>query len=322
MHADGLKRALRAGADAPLAATRVLAGAALLLSAACAHLPPPSLHTARLVVRRNSGAVAAFIRARVGGETLSLLVDTGANTSVLPAQFARAHHLEGATHVADRQVHDAHGRTVEAGALRDVPVEFEGEPAGGGLDFITSEEMGLEGILAPQDLLQPGAALVIDLGREELRLEREEDALARVSAASPGLRELDFRRCPMAHGNQSNDRIVSVTINGVETRMLIDTGASRTVLARNNPALKSMLEATGERRTTRALASVGQGLVVDDVPVTFADSAFVMPVTVNPASQACGDGLLGADLLSNCTLVWGWRHLWVACRAPAQRSPP
>ena len=79
--------------------------------------------------------------------------------------------------------------------LPDVPVQFEGESAGT-LDFLmNSSGETAEGILAPQDMVRPGWALVIELEREELRYEPEEGALKRLGGGPSPLREVDFHRC-------------------------------------------------------------------------------------------------------------------------------
>jgi hypothetical protein len=213
---------------------------------------------------------------------------------------------------------DGNGNIAVMPVLPEVPVQFEGESAGT-LDFLmSSSQETTEGVLAPQDIVRPGWALIIDLEREELRYEPEEGALKRVGGGPSPLREVDFHRCLDEGLFERAHRVVSTSINGVSADMLIDTGASHTVLARNNPALPSMLSAKGRRGTTVAMTSKGQTLFVNDVPVVFAETSFVMPVTVQPASMSCGKGALGADVLRHCTLVWGWSSLWAACRAPAQ----
>ena len=57
-----------------------------------------------------------------------------------------------------------------------------------------------------------------------------------------------------------------------------------------------------------------QGLFVQDVPIVFSETSFVMPVLVQPVSQPCFEGALGADVLRQCTIVWGSKSLWAACR--------
>ena len=296
-----------------------LAWATGVLGTACAHRPPPTFRATRLVVHRSTGGFRPFVRAKVAGELMTLLLDTGAYRSILPEGFARAHKLpKGSSNRAEHMV-DANGNVVLMPLLPNVPVQFEGESSAGTLDFLmnTSAETA-EGILAPQDLIRPGWALVIDLEREELRYEPEEGALKRLSGEPTRLREVDFHRCRMEGFFERAHRIVSTSINGVPAEMLVDTGASRTVLARNNPALPSMLSVQGNRHTTLAVTSRGPGLVVEDVPVVFSKTSFVLPVNVKPVSAPCGEGALGADVLRHCTLVWGWSSLWAACHAPTE----
>jgi hypothetical protein len=199
-------------------------------------------------------------------------------------------------------------------------VQFDGETTAGTLEFyLNPVNPADEPILAAQDLVRSGGALIIDLAREELRFDASEDAaLARVRAESGvPLRELDFKRCLLEGFFERAHRIVSTRINGVEARMLIDTGASTTVLSRNNPALPSMMSVKGDRGRVVAVSSIGQGLLVADVPITFAETSFVIPVLVHPVSQTCYEGAIGADVLRQCTIVWAEKSLWAACRPPA-----
>lgn len=295
------------------------AGAAAVFADACVHGPAPTLRTTRLVVQRSSGGFRPFVRARVAGEPILLLLDTGAYRSILPDGFARAHKLPlGSDNRAERMV-DANGNIVLMPLLPNVAVQFEGESSAGTLDFLmnTSAETA-EGILAPQDLVRPGWALVIDLEREELRYEAEESAVKRLGGEPRPLHQVDFHRCRIEGFFEKAHRIVSASINGVNAEMLVDTGASRTVLARNNPALPSMLSVQGSRRTTLAVTSRGPGLIVEDVPVVFSRTSFLLPVNVKPVSAPCGQGALGADVLRHCTLVWGWSSLWAAYHPPIE----
>ena len=178
-------------------------------------------------------------------------------------------------------------------------------------------DMGGIGILAPQKLIRSGGALVIDLERAELRYDAEEAALKRVAAeAAAPLRRLEYHKCRTEDLFREYHRVVSISINGVEAEMMVDTGASRTMLSRNNPAIQSIIERKGQPSTTTAVTSIGSSLVVPDVPLEVAGTSFVLPVLVNPYSNDCGKGLLGADVLRHCTVVWGSSSFWAACRAP------
>lgn len=291
-----------------------------LTIAACAHRPPPTLRSARLSVETSpSGGVAPFIHAKVAGHPMKLLLDTGAFQSVLPRGFAEAHHLASRARQTNQFLVDSNGRVFFFEALPDVPVQFDGENASGWLDFIIGpSDSRTEGILAPQEIVQRGFALVIDLARGELRYEREEEALKSIHADANGPpRQLDYRKCIKESFFDRGHRIVTATINGVQADMLVDTGASHTALARNNPAIASMRRMQGNRGATAGAVSIGQSLFVEDVPIVVAEASFVLPVIVQPASNPCWDGALGADLLRHCALVWGYSSLWAACRAPA-----
>jgi hypothetical protein len=200
--------------------------------------------------------------------------------------------------------------------LRDVPVQFEGGPGVTTLDFLmnTAGEEG-EGLLVPQELLRRGWAMVLDLAQQELRFEPEEEALRRLGEGASA-REMDFSGCFSEGPFNRTHRVVPATVNGVPAKMLIDTGAEVTALTRNNPAIPSMLSAVGRRGATGGIMSTGHNLVLDDVPIGFAGTSFVLPVVVLPSSLPCWQGVLGTDVLRHCTVVWGWSNLWVACRAP------
>jgi hypothetical protein len=298
-----------------------IACALFLASGGCAHRPPPALHSTHLIVTNTATeGVRPLIRAKVGGHQITLLVDTGTFRSLLPLGFARAHNLVNHARSTGDYLIDANGKAIPIQLLSDVPTQFEGETTPGWLDFMISPSGSTdEGILAPQDIVRPGFALVIDLENEELRHEPEEDALKRLRAeGSAPVLDLDFHRCIEEGFFDRGHRIVSVSINGVSADMLVDTGSSHTTLSRNNPAIGSMTAVQGSRGATAAVASVGQALLVEDVPIVFSETTFVLPVIVQPASSSCWKGALGADLLRHCTLVWGRSKLWASCRTPAK----
>jgi hypothetical protein len=172
-----------------------------------------------------------------------------------------------------------------------------------------------QGVLTPQDLVRPGWALIVDLARSELRYEPEAEALGRLAADSAApLRQLEFRHCFNDGLFDLTHRVISASINGVATSLLIDTGASRTSVAWSNPVLGTLLPGRTWHDDTIALTSARETALLPGVRVDVAQSRFVVSVLVLPARQFCGEGLLGADILDSCTLVWGWDSLWAACR--------
>jgi hypothetical protein len=286
---------------------------ALWLGGACAHKAPP-LHAARLDVKAGEGGVFPLVPVIVAGHPTKLLLDTGASRSVLSSDFARRHGLRAVSNAGDAMMKDSTGRVARMPVLYNVPIQFEGEEAGT-LDFIVNDFGGFSGgLLAAGDLMSRGNALVIDLGREELRVEPEETALKHLAEQGVPVRELDYHRCLSEGGTEQ--RVVTVSINGVRAEMMIDTGASRTVLGSNNPALKSMLFREGYEGKIHAVSSTGRSFVLEGVPIVFSEESFALPVLVNAAPETCGRGMIGSDVLRYCTVVYGSSTLWAACRAP------
>jgi aspartyl protease len=285
---------------------------AFALTAACAHGPPPAIHVAKLMVLRDNGAVRPFIKATIEGHPLLLLVDTGAAQSLLPTGFVRKFKLATRASDADPRLIDINGHTASMHRVPGARVLFEGEQELERIDFLENPTDGseTEGILAPQDLVRSGWALTLDLAHDEIRYDREEIALARLGDRA-SLIEIDYHRCEF-----DNHRVVTVMVNGVASSMMIDTGASRTALGRNNEALPSMLAFKGKVGVSGGVVSNGVDFNVRDVPVEFAKASFVLTATLVAASQSCGRGLLGADVLSGCSLIWGSRSLWASCHAP------
>lgn len=291
---------------------RWLPAAAAALAAACAGAPPPLHHAPLHLEERVPGALAAYVQLRVAGKAMRLKVDTGSMWNVIPAAFAQAQKLPRRPAPTGVFMVDANGNPAPLVYLDRVPVQFDGEAAGV-LDFVQGVEDAPYALFSPQDMVRRGWAVIIDLRRGELRYEEEAAALQRLRQEGP-LEEAAFETCGLFNDAH---RIVTVKINGVDARMAIDTGAECTLLARNNEALPSLLAAEGFRSKVAGVASIAQAVAVDEVPVEFGGISLRTPMLVTPARYECGRGLLGADVLRHCTLVWGKSQLWVSCRAPA-----
>jgi hypothetical protein len=291
---------------------RALAFAAVL---GCMHGRPPSLHTARLTMERNLGGVRPFIQARVAGEMLNLVLDTGALHSVLPTRFALRNRLGQVHRGMEEFATDFNGHLARVQTAWNVPVQFDGEPDGGTLDFVVyPDEDVRQGVLTPQALVRPGWAVVIDLGGGELRYQREDDALRTLADGAAPLREVEFRRCLDEGFFERAHRTVAASINGVPTSLLVDTGASRTSVAWDSRALDSLWPHRTRHDDAIALTSAREIASLPDVAVDVAQTAFSVSLLVQPTRPFCGEGLLGADILDSCTLVWGWDRLWASCR--------
>lgn len=283
---------------------------AVMVLEGCGHGAPP-LRASPLVVKDAGDGAAAYVTALVAGEPTFLLLDTGAVQHTIPRSVARARGLRSDDHAIP--IADANGKTVWVGTVRNVPVLFEGETRAVELDFVENPfTQGNVGVLAVHKLLGRGWAMVVDFDGKELRFDPEEVALARAREKGP-LQEVSYSTC-MLQGFGNEHRIVSAEVNGVEADMLLDTGAVHTALAPNNPALRKMMSTLGSTGQAVGMFSVGNMLMIDDVPVRFAGASFSVSATVTAGKTACWEGMLGVDLLRHCTLVWGYRSLWAGCR--------
>ena len=76
-----------------------------------------------------------------------------------------------------------------------------------------------------------------------------------------------------------------------------------------------MLSLRGKTGVAQGLVSNGYELLVSGIPLEFANTSFVLSTVVLPVSKTCGMGLLGADAISQCIMIWGSKSLWAACHA-------
>jgi hypothetical protein len=293
------------------------------LAASCSHRQLPALHRTPLFMVDREGSSVPLVRATLAGRDTYLILDTGAEQSMLPYGFVSATGLRPRKY-GDLYV-DANGYQTLLQVVPDIPVRFEGETESGQMDFQFGASLPAGvGIFAPQSLIASGFALTMDFVKEELRYDLEEVALRRLRDAGVAVREIPFRHCKNEGLGDKAHRVVELVVNGVPTWVLLDTGASRTSLFSDNPAIDSMKGMKGKKEQMQGFTSVaGQILVVNDVPVTFAGATLKLRTALLPSASgaayslviSCGKGILGADLLRHCQLIWGTSSLWASCRA-------
>lgn len=291
---------------------------ALLALAAC-QAEPSSCRLYRvntLPVTLNGSSLLAGVS--VNGQPVNLIVDTGAVGTFVTPQAASRVGLPitstfdtGVNGVGGRR-HFDHGlaRHLDIGSLHvpNTPIEV----ADIGLPPAQPPIDGLLGI----DLLNR-FDLDIDLARRRLVFYEPGRACPGSSnALEPPLYSADLLP------KQANDgRLhVTVTINGLDFRAVLDTGAAVTTLFKNaadrlaltsKPVSIGTLSGVGERRvpfSRQAIKSIGIGtLEVDNLPIAIADQP----------SAGTDDMLLGRDLLQRI-------HFWVSqsSRTLIMQAPP
>ncbi len=328
----------------------VLAAWALAATAGCR--PPQA--TVRTVAIGNGPLAMPLLEARVRGTPVPLLLDSGAEWHFLTDATAWGCGVEAVG--AEGEGRDVLGRPVfarraEAGVLHvpGLPVDRLDAPAV--VYSAALRTFGYWGGVSPQRLAESGERVVLDFRAGRLTVVPEGED--RSSPAGPGAASGPLERCRL--GEAGEDRgwyyLVDAVVDGRETRLLVDTGSSQTVLyddvapgrelaarARREGLPAHIEREPGEAPPTAEAArtgivrhvwvgGTGEALEVQGTSVALDDweRTTAVSVVTRAERQACsGDGVLGFDLLRFCELSLGpeggdWR---CSDAAPAAHEPP
>jgi hypothetical protein len=252
----------------------------------------------RASIRFDVEGVAAvpLVRATIGRVSTWMQLDSGASEHTMPGFLARRAELAPDAG-ASRIVIDGWGRLDEGPlALREEDPTLPGARA------------GIAGLLSPQRL-EPSRIVALDLSRSEMRLVTEPEA-TRVLASKKSELTATADRCQGMY-------VVAARVEGVEVRLLVDTGATQTALYGRSRAGTALLP--------RAVDSRGRSFSVDGAMTTRTYEAARIDVgdvhgvrdlllLVNlrslggeDASACAEDGVLGIDVLRACVLVFDGR---------------
>lgn len=260
---------------------------------------------------------APLVHVTIGGQAAFMLVDSGASAHVITQDVARR--LEVASQASGISFLDAAGRKQGARTTdaSQVTIEGWGKLARGPLYVVPGDGgqmaniTGIAGLLSPQTL-DPSRTIVFDLSREEIHTV-----------------DGDQGSDPFMFGPQDlgvtkacgNIYFVTAMIEGEPVRMLVDTGADGTLIYGRT--------AVGHRLRMKRAQHGGEihavsGPVAADLlaSVRLRVGALLqtrdMTIIEAPGDGCGGEGILGLDVLRNCTLVFGNnappRTLTVRCK--------
>ncbi len=263
-----------------------------------------------------------LVRASVNGKPTILIVDTGAQVSVVDAHLATEASLEV---IAGGQALDPSGSAVAMAKTAAPHLAVEGIGALANrltaviaLPYVLTQ-IGIGGILSPQMIPKDGRFVVLDLARRELRLD-DGAAAASVSKSVFDLGAITVCRYDdKAFGAVS---LVAVAmIDGVATRVELDTGAATTFVV-NQSEVGKKLAARAEGGTGHAMGAGGEIDIakVPNVAVTIGEVDASGPLMMMPGSRSgpCNyEGRIGIDHLRTCTFVIGETSARATCAAPA-----
>src|SRR5581483_5743528 len=235
-----------------------------------------------------------LLRGRIRGTDAWFIVDTGAGVHTLAAWVVRAAGIPteasgstttgstGATSVvraASGEVirrTDRSDITLRQAIVVDLPPVFE--------------QQRIAGLLSPQLLAPAGDAAVLDMTAPRLSFRRD-----------------DAPNAPPAAG---------VCVNRVAGTLLVDTGATRTIVAAPSAIAKALSPRASDGATTQGVGGSATSMrQVSTASVIVGGASATLPLMIGRAAPSCGaDGLLGMDALRRCVLVLGESSFAIDCR--------
>jgi len=255
-----------------------------------------------------------FVEVKVGTETTRFLVDTGAAVHSIDAAVIKNAQLVAPVKLA--------AVTLDGwGALPDQPVAVVELPA-------TIRAHGIGGVLSPQLLakgLPAGQALAFDLVRGQLRAQPRSAAWANVEELGIALTAGAAKLCSADASGIFPSQLFTVdaTVDGEATKMVVDSGASRTFFTGSSKA--------GAKAAARPLIgrSSAQSSMIEvpvalrgGVPITIGAWSNPTEVGLAPGEKDahCGhEGHLGMDVLQRCAVAYAGDDAVLGCRPTATR---
>ncbi len=263
------------------------------------------------------------VHGTIAGQSVWMLVDTGANSHVLASWVVRRAGL--AMRPLGDVGSDHTGRAVSAytvehpgvaidewGALRDGPMLVTDVPE-------PIERIGIGAFVSPQWLAGAGEAIVLDLPDHEMHTSTWDDAAAALDARS-GL-EIAPRGVRFCRDDSSAIRglafVLRASVDGLGVDLLLDTGAHRTDLLSTSQAARRLnVRATPSREQMYAASGLVKTSVVQAADVHVGDWALTSDIDLVPgvADPLCPrDGVVSMDALQSCTLLLAHDRLRGRC---------
>jgi len=287
----------------------------LLVVGTLAHADAVPLHYDVSLIDR--GFPSPVVRVKLPGQPpAQFLIDTGASMHTLASWFVDAAHAQ-----AEPVAGSARGSTGHEASIRIVRRLDLGLERG---RLVLSQALAVEfppmfaelriaGLLSPQLLAPAGKAAILDLRKPALTFRSFDsgvDAL-RGKPSAPGA------VCINADSEFANRAYsVPIAISGLPGSVIVDTGATSTVIAAESQIGKILFEGSSEGKQTQGLGGAPEASRhVPAVEIRRGGTTAVLDVSLGASpGPSCGaDGLLGMDALRNCVLVMSESALRMSC---------
>jgi hypothetical protein len=273
------------------------------------------------------GFPSPLVKLRIGRQEALFIIDTGASVNTLAdwlAEVARVPNeasnsttkgsgdrevrVRVAHHVTAR-MNDGESMTLQEAIVVSFPPIFK--------------SLHIGGLLSPQLLPPVGMTAVLDLRKPSLRFYSLAKDASQLQVVSSPSSETKACRNP-ASPFMNRLYLAVVSIAGITDFLLVDTGATATLLSENSALARALDDQTvrGDPRIEGATRSEGVGGVVDatrlipNVGVLRGGSIVVLNPSIGSLGSSCGEtGILGMDGLRDCRLVLGDTLLTLSCDA-------
>jgi len=260
-----------------------------------------------------------LVRGTVNGKETVLIVDTGAQVSVIDAKLAAEANLALLRGAGEARDPSGNGVPMMKTDTPVIAVDGLG-PLPNRMTAIVElpepfRRIGIGGILSPQ-MLAGEHQVVLDLPRHELRL----DDPAAASKVSERVFDVGaIQVCRYADGGfGAASLIAEASIDGVPVRIELDTGASNTFVVADSAVGRKLAERTdGERKKSLTAAGEVETARFESVAAKLGEFDITGPLMMMPGKRAgaCGyEGRIGIDRLRTCTLVIGAGDARATCR--------
>jgi hypothetical protein len=260
-----------------------------------------------------------LLRGTIRGQTVWFIVDTGASVHTLASWLVKAAHIPtrntGATatgstgsdsplRVAHNQkIRLEHGKSVvrlREAIVVDLPPIFE--------------QQRLGGLLSPQLLAASGTAAILDLRAPQLSFRSFDEAVREFAIQK---RDSATSRVCSNQGSRFTNRLYAapISIEGTNGLMLIDTGATSSLLQPESPLSKQLSGRASASGNAQGVGGEAKKMrKVPNVAIELGGAKAIVPISIGGSAPSCGtDGLLGIDALRRCVLVLGQSSFAFTC---------
>jgi predicted aspartyl protease len=255
------------------------------------------------------GFQSPVVTASVAGKQVMFLVDTGASVHTLASWFATAAGIR--VEASDSTVTGSTGSQSRVRMAANVTLSLDHDQVLVLSQALVTDfppifaQQHIAGLLSPQLLAADGEVVVLDLTRPRLTIRR-------ATADGSHLGNVCVNEdSPFRNRLYASD----VTIEAKGARLLVDTGANRTLLASQSEAALALADRSTEGEETRGVGNASERVRrVPSVGIERGGSTATLDLRIGTASNNCGaDGLLGMDALKTCVLLLGDTGIDLSC---------